>query len=85
MRRLCKDCTYCNYAYLFFSANICLFVCLQNDENFYITRCLNKDFFFAEVWLSLTAYQRRGSSILTAERREFINQYLQDCCDLSNY
>ncbi|KAI7898990.1 uncharacterized protein BX663DRAFT_522775, partial [Cokeromyces recurvatus] len=42
-------------------------------------------FFFAEVWLLLTAYRRRGSSILTAERLVFINQYLQDCCDLSNY
>ncbi|KAG2211255.1 hypothetical protein INT47_006375 [Mucor saturninus] len=57
---------------------------IQEDENFDIRRCINRDF-FAEVWLKLTRYARGRAGGRTAATRAFIDTYLDDYLELTGF
>ncbi|KAG2193488.1 hypothetical protein INT47_005013 [Mucor saturninus] len=57
---------------------------IQEDENFDIRRCINRDF-FAEVWLKLTRYARGRAGGRTAATRAFIDTYLDDYLEVTGF
>lgn len=57
---------------------------IQEDKNFDISQYINRSF-FAEVWLKLTRYARTRVGERTAALRVFIDRYLRDYLQASNF